>query len=236
MNRSSIGSSCPSVSKSASVKPFRQFGSTASATTSSTKSRSDFRSTIINRSSESKVKSGNAANSNQQREELFALSRDSLSGNGYGMHANTTATINSSPSKTVPLQGLKVDELLSEVTLRSMEQAKTFETRTTNHQSEGVLESTLFEQEIEKKLILIDEATITSQIIEERSISIENLRREIVDMNSMYVNLSKIVHLQHDQVSSVSDVIDLAHDKAESALNSTLNAQKVSKTGGCIIS
>ena len=52
-----------------------------------------------------------------------------------------------------------------------------------------------FEQEIGSKLILVDESSIAAAIIEERSISIEKIRKDLSQIRDMYIHLSNIVEV-----------------------------------------
>jgi len=98
------------------------------------------------------------------------------------------------------------------------------------------LERTTFEREVEERLVAIDSVTVHDQLVQERCISIDNLKSSIVDMNGLFANLSNIVKLQQEQVDSLDSNLSAAHEQTEAAVQSITRAAALQKKSACLVS
>eukprot|EP01038_Epipyxis_sp_PR26KG_P004724 gene4724-6629_t len=89
---------------------------------------------------------------------------------------------------------------------------------------------------IEQKLVAIDEATVMQQIVDERNIEIEKVYKGLVEINEMFIDLSKIVKEQEAGIDDICANTETANIRVTEAYSQILEANRLQKTNSCIIS
>ena len=98
------------------------------------------------------------------------------------------------------------------------------------------VDRTMHELIIEQRLKAVDEATIMQEIVNERNEEITKVHKGIVEINEMFVDLSKIVKHQQTEIDRIFENIDDSNARAKEAFENIVNANRLQKTGNCIIS
>eukprot|EP00599_Poterioochromonas_sp_BG-1_P002145 CAMPEP_0173142964 /NCGR_PEP_ID=MMETSP1105-20130129/6397_1 /TAXON_ID=2985 /ORGANISM="Ochromonas sp., Strain BG-1" /LENGTH=494 /DNA_ID=CAMNT_0014056447 /DNA_START=285 /DNA_END=1769 /DNA_ORIENTATION=- len=89
---------------------------------------------------------------------------------------------------------------------------------------------------ISSKLIPIDEVTVMQEIIDERSVEIEKIHKGLVEVNNLFVDLSKLVKEQQVEIDTIYGNVDESHQKTKEAFNHIIEANRLHQQGGCVIS
>ena len=89
---------------------------------------------------------------------------------------------------------------------------------------------------IEQKLKPVDEATIMQEIIEERAVEIEKMNKGIIEVNDMFVDLSRIVKEQQFEINSIFQNAEESAAKTQEAYQQVVQANAYHQNGNCIIS
>jgi hypothetical protein len=97
------------------------------------------------------------------------------------------------------------------------------------------VERSQHEKMIEAKLKPIDEATVMQELIEERSEEITKVHKGLLEVNEMFVDLSRIVKSQEIEILNIFDNVEESHAKTEEAFSHIIEANKLHKTGNCNI-
>lgn len=98
------------------------------------------------------------------------------------------------------------------------------------------VDRTMHELIIEQRLKAVDEATIMQEIVNERNEEITKVHKGLVEINEMFVDLSKIVKYQQAEISSIFENVDDSNARAKEAFDNIVHAERLQKTGQCIIS
>ena len=98
------------------------------------------------------------------------------------------------------------------------------------------VDRTMHELIIEQRLKAIDEATIMQEIVNERNEEITKVHKGLVEINEMFVDLSKIVKHQQAEIDRIFDNVDDSNARAKEAFDNIVNANRLQKTGNCILS
>jgi hypothetical protein len=88
---------------------------------------------------------------------------------------------------------------------------------------------------IEQKLRPVDEATVMAEIIEERAIEIEKMNKGIVEVNDMFIDLSRIVKEQQFEIDNIFNNAEESAAKTQEAYQQVLQANQYQKDGGCLV-
>ena len=98
------------------------------------------------------------------------------------------------------------------------------------------VDRTMHELIIEQRLKAVDEATIMQEIVNERNEEITKVHKGLVEINEMFVDLSKIVKHQQAEINSIFENVDDSNARAKEAFENIVTAERLQKTGNCIIS
>lgn len=103
--------------------------------------------------------------------------------------------------------------------------------------TDGVfLDRTAQEREIESRLIAVDESEVMQEIIEDRSKDIIKMNRSIVEVNEMFVDLSRLVQQQQIYIDTVFNNVEVSHTATKEAFNNIVQADSLHKQASCLIS
>lgn len=87
-----------------------------------------------------------------------------------------------------------------------------------------------------QKLRPVDEATVMQELIEERAQEISKVHKGIVEVNEMFVDLSRIVKEQEIEIDTIFQNVDESHVKTKEAFAHIVNAERLQRDGNCAIS
>lgn len=105
-----------------------------------------------------------------------------------------------------------------------------------DNDNDGVfVDRTMHELIIEQRLKAVDEATIMQEIVNERNEEITKVHKGIVEINEMFVDLSKIVKHQQTEIDRIFENVDDSNARAKEAFENIVNANRLQKTGNCNI-
>ena len=79
------------------------------------------------------------------------------------------------------------------------------------------VDRTMHELIIEQRLKAVDEATIMQEIVNERNEEITKVHKGLVEINEMFVDLSKIVKHQQAEINSIFENVDDSNARAKEA-------------------
>lgn len=91
------------------------------------------------------------------------------------------------------------------------------------------------ERMISQKLHPVDEATVMQEIIEERNHEISKMHKGIVEINEMFVDLSRIVGEQGHLIDAIWSNVDEGNSKTKDAFKHIVQADKLQRKGNCMI-
>eukprot|EP01039_Chlorochromonas_danica_P006962 gene6962-7702_t len=104
-------------------------------------------------------------------------------------------------------------------------------------EQDGVfVERSIQEQIIDQKLVAIDEATIMQEIIEDRSTEILKVHKGLVELNEVFVEISKLVKEQETDMNQILGNTDDSHTRTKEAYAHILEANRLHAQGNCVIS
>ena len=92
------------------------------------------------------------------------------------------------------------------------------------------------ERQIEQKLRPVDEATVMQELIDERAEEISKVHKNIVQVNEMFVDLSRIVKEQQFEIDTIFQNVDESHVKTKEAFAHIVKADKLQRDGNCMVS
>eukprot|EP01035_Chromulina_nebulosa_P017700 gene17700-23290_t len=98
------------------------------------------------------------------------------------------------------------------------------------------VDRTFQERMIEQKLKPVDEATVLQTIIDERAVEIEKVHKGILQVQEMFIDLSKLVKEQEINIEKIYDNVEESHTKTKEAMKSILSAEEMHRNGSCVIS
>lgn len=109
-------------------------------------------------------------------------------------------------------------------------------TNQNHHLQDGVFfDRSIHLQMIEQKLKPIDEATIMQEIIDERSEEITKVNKGLLEVNEMFIDLSRIVQEQQVLIDTIDDNVDESYTQTKIAYDNIVEANIIQKTSNCII-
>ena len=105
----------------------------------------------------------------------------------------------------------------------------------TQQQVEGVfVPRDQHEQMIEQKLIPVDEATLMQELIDERSLEIEQIHKGIVEVRETFMDLGQLVRQQSVDIQAIFENTEESAEKSRAGLESVRRAEKI-QTEGCAV-
>ena len=82
----------------------------------------------------------------------------------------------------------------------------------------------------------MDEATVMQSIIDERSVEIEKVHRGIVQVQEMFLDLSKLVKEQQVEIDLIFENTEQSHAKTKEAFQHIVKADEYQRNGNCLLS
>jgi len=98
------------------------------------------------------------------------------------------------------------------------------------------VDQTMHERLIAQKLFPVDEASVMQEIIDERNEEIAKLHKGIVEINEMFVDLSRIVGEQGGLIESIWTNVDEGNVTTKNAFKHIVAAERTQRGGNCSIS
>jgi hypothetical protein len=98
------------------------------------------------------------------------------------------------------------------------------------------VERSIQELMIDQKLIAVDEATIMQEIIDDRSHEIQKVHKGLVELNEVFVEISKLVKEQETGMNTILGNTDESHVRTKEAYDHIVEANRLHASGNCSIS
>jgi syntaxin 7 len=98
------------------------------------------------------------------------------------------------------------------------------------------VDQTMHERLIMQRLQPVNEAEVLSEIVQERNQEIGKLHKGIVEINEMFVDLSRIVGEQGLLIDSIWINLDEGNAKTKEGLVNIAKAASLQRGGNCVIS
>ena len=83
---------------------------------------------------------------------------------------------------------------------------------------------------------MVDEATVSSQLIDERTEAIKEIHKDITEINAMYIDLANLVETQQVSIDSIFKNAEESRSRAEDGLVHIQRAATIQQGGTCCIS
>lgn len=91
------------------------------------------------------------------------------------------------------------------------------------------------EKRLQAQMVVEGELEVNEALIRERHEAMEDINKQLAEVNDIFKDLAKLVDEQTDDIIEISENVEVTHAAAENALEELKTAQNIQKKSSCMI-